>query len=80
MYDKELKQKLVMRVAKEWISDMKFSLDSMLLAIGSHDNSIYLYSFPEMKLKHKPFKKHSSYITHLDFSVDGNYLHSNCGS
>ena len=24
-------------------------------------------------------KKHSSYITHLDFSENGEYLHSNCG-
>jgi hypothetical protein len=25
-------------------------------------------------------KKHSSYITHIDFSKDGRYLHSNCGA
>lgn len=25
-------------------------------------------------------KKHSSYITHLDWSKDGSYLHSNCGA
>lgn len=25
-------------------------------------------------------KKHSSYITHIDFSRDGNYLHSTCGA
>lgn len=33
-----------------------------------------------MKQKCKPLRKHSSYITHLDFSADGNYLHSNCGA
>lgn len=32
-----------------------------------------------MKLRHKPLKKHSSYITHLDFSTDSNHLHSNDG-
>lgn len=25
LYDKELKQKMVMKCAKDWISDMKFS-------------------------------------------------------
>lgn len=25
-------------------------------------------------------RKHSSYITHMDFSNDGNFLHSNCGA
>lgn len=30
--------------------------------------------------KMRPLKKHSSYITHIDFSVDGGALHSNCGA
>lgn len=33
-----------------------------------------------MKSKFKPMRKHSSYITHVDFSVDSKYLHSNCGA
>ena len=34
------------------------------------------------KLKKLPFtmKKHSSYITHLDWSTDSSSLHSNCGA
>ncbi|CAK66752.1 unnamed protein product (macronuclear) [Paramecium tetraurelia] len=79
IYDKEFKQKYVNRLAKEWISDIKFSHDQSWIAIGSHDNSIYIYSFPDMKQRYKPLKKHSSYITHIDFSIDGNHLHSNCG-
>lgn len=47
--------------------------------MGSHDNTVYIYTFPDMKLKNKPLRKHASYITHVDFSQDGNYLHSNCG-
>ena len=27
-----------------------------------------------------PMKKHSSYITHIDFSCDGVNLHSTCGA
>ncbi|KAG6611619.1 putative microtubule-associated protein [Phytophthora cinnamomi] len=67
---------------KEWISDIKFSPCGNILALGSHDNSIYLYTVgsgaSEFK-KRKPFSKHSSYITHFDFSEDSNYLQSNCG-
>ncbi|ETP32383.1 hypothetical protein F442_18894 [Phytophthora nicotianae P10297] len=69
--------------AKEWISDVKFSPNGDILALGSHDNSIYLYSVgsgaSEFK-KRKPFSKHNSYITHFDFSDDGKYIQSNCGA
>jgi WD40 repeat protein len=33
----------------------------------------------KMEIKYT-MKKHSSYITHLDFSCDSNYLHSTCGA
>ncbi|EGZ30558.1 hypothetical protein PHYSODRAFT_471884 [Phytophthora sojae] len=69
--------------AKEWISDVKFSPCGNILALGSHDNSIHLYSVgsgaSEFK-KRKPFSKHNSYITHFDFSEDSSYLQSNCGA
>jgi hypothetical protein len=29
--------------AKEWISDIKFSPDGSICAIGSHDNAIYAF-------------------------------------
>lgn len=80
IFDKALKQKNYIKAAKECISDIKFSPDGLLLAAGSHDNSIYVYQFPEMKPKCKPLRKHASYITHIDFSMDGKYLHSNCGN
>ena len=51
-----------------------------MVVVGSHDCGIYAYSFPDWKQKCKPMKKHSSYITHIDFSRDGNYLHSTCGA
>lgn len=71
-----------MRAAKEWISDVKFSPDGTILAAGSHDNAIYIHlsNAPKLKQKVKPLKKHSSYITHIDFSLDGNNIHSNCGA
>lgn len=33
-----------------------------------------------MKPKFKPLRKHSSYITKLDFTAKGHHLHSNCGA
>ncbi|EEY63980.1 microtubule-associated protein, putative [Phytophthora infestans T30-4] len=69
--------------AKEWISDVKFSPNGDLLALGSHDNSIHLYSVGSVASdfkKRKPFSKHNSYITHFDFSQDSSYIQSNCGA
>lgn len=56
--------------------------DGSFLAIGSHDNNIYVYSVSENGRKYQKQGKcvgHSSFITHVDWSVDGNYLQSNSG-
>jgi WD40 repeat protein len=74
-----------MRDSKQWISDIKFSPDGNSLAVGSHDNVIYIYSVSldddsvSLSLRGK-FNKHNSYITHFDFSADGRFLQSNCGA
>ena len=66
--------------SKEWIQCIKFSPDGKTLAIGSHDNSIYLYECKKkFKLRAK-FSKHNSFITHFDFSADSQFLASNCGA
>ena len=57
--------------AKQWIGDIKFSKDGRLLALGSHDNSIYVYSVQQQFKRKAKFSKHNSYITHFDFSADG---------
>lgn len=49
------------------------------MAFGSHDNSIYLYRFPDMIPLGKPLRKHSDYIKNIDFSMDGTRLLSTCG-
>lgn len=61
--------------AAEGISDAKFSPTATMLAVGSHDNYIYLYECGfapaagvaqdcSLKLLRR-LKGHSSYITHL---------------
>jgi WD40 repeat protein len=73
--------------AKQWISDIKFSPDGASLAVGAHDNSIYLYSVtaaagaePAQFKKRAKFAKHNSYITHFDFTADSQRVRSNCGA
>lgn len=80
IYDSDtLEQTISFKHAKEWISDLKFSPDNGSLAVGSHDNAIYLYSLPKFQ-KLFVMRKHSSYITHLDWSENSMNLHSNCGA
>merc|ERR1712031_75874 len=60
-------------------SDCKFSPDGKTLAIGSHDEKVYLYDGKTFTLRAK-CEKHNSFITHLDFSADSAYIQSNCGA
>ncbi|KAG5192222.1 WD40-repeat-containing domain protein, partial [Tribonema minus] len=69
-----------LRDAKQWISDIKFSPDGKTLAVGSHDNCVYLYSVEQQFQRRAKFAKHNSYITHIDFSEDSAHLRSNCGA
>ncbi|KAF0698173.1 Aste57867_11158 [Aphanomyces stellatus] len=72
------------KTSKEWVSEIKFSPNNALLAVGSHDDAIYLYPIENHKINAKKklvFRAHSSYITHFDFSSgDSKYLQSNCGA
>lgn len=63
------------KACKEWVSEIKFSPNKAVMAVGSHDNAIYLYAVKKEDKGYtftetRTLKKHSSYITHLDFSVD----------
>uniref|UniRef100_A0AAV2JLP6 Echinoderm microtubule-associated protein-like 4 n=1 Tax=Knipowitschia caucasica TaxID=637954 RepID=A0AAV2JLP6_KNICA len=66
----------------EQLSVLRFSTDGSLLAVGSHDNFIYLYTVSENGRKYNRYNKcsgHSSYITHLDWSPDNSFIMSNSG-
>jgi microtubule-associated protein-like 6 len=56
------------KASKRWVSEVKFSPNDQTLAVGTHDSMIYLYDAANGFKPMKPFKKHSSYITHFDFS------------
>uniref|UniRef100_A0A7N4V355 EMAP like 3 n=1 Tax=Sarcophilus harrisii TaxID=9305 RepID=A0A7N4V355_SARHA len=66
----------------EQLSVVRYSPDGMYLAIGSHDNMIYIYSVSSDGAKCNRFGRcvgHSSFITHLDWSKDGSFIMSNSG-
>ncbi|XP_046762043.1 echinoderm microtubule-associated protein-like 3 isoform X2 [Gallus gallus] len=66
----------------EQLSVVRFSPDGAFLAIGSHDNVIYIYSVTEEGRRYNRFGRctgHSSFITHLDWSKDGHFIMSNSG-
>jgi WD40 repeat protein len=63
----------------EWIECMVFSPDAKNLAVGSHDNMIYIVDTKTYK-KVVKLTGHSSFITSLDWSVDSKYIRSNCGA
>ncbi|XP_043929530.1 echinoderm microtubule-associated protein-like 1 [Protopterus annectens] len=66
----------------EQLSVMRYSPDGNSLAIGSHDNYIYIYGVSENGRKYSRIGKcsgHSSFITHLDWSSNSQYLMSNSG-
>ena len=51
-----------------------------MLAVGSHDNKIYIYNVDNTYSKYCVFDKHNSFITSVDWSVDGEYIRSVCGA
>lgn len=65
--------------ANEWIETMRYSPNGQFLAVGSHDNGIYIYTTTDYTLRGKKLV-HSSYITAFDWSCDGRSLHSCCGA
>ncbi|XP_071963512.1 77 kDa echinoderm microtubule-associated protein-like isoform X6 [Antedon mediterranea] len=61
---------------------VRYSPDGNYIAIGSHDNYIYVYAVTENGRKYSKVGKcsgHSSYVTHLDWSADSQCLQSNSG-
>ena len=58
---------------------MAFSPDNQYLAVGSHDNAIYVYRTSDWGLQGK-CTGHSSYIMALDWCAHSKFLRTNCGA
>jgi WD40 repeat protein len=66
------------RDSTKHLTEMKFSPNSLVLAIGSYDNKIYIYDVNTSYSLTAVVTQHNSYITHLDFSDDSAWIQSNC--
>jgi WD40 repeat protein len=58
---------------------MAYSPDASKLAVGSHDNLIYVYETQNYSLLGK-LKGHNAYIVSIDWSYDNSYLRTVCGA
>jgi WD40 repeat protein len=67
------------RDSTKWLTDMKYSPNGELLAIGGYDHKIYIYSVNSGYALNGVVGQHQSFITALDFSEDSLWLRSNCG-
>lgn len=66
--------------SSEWVEVMAFSPDNTKLAVGSHDNNIYVYDATAGFSLLGTCRAHNSYIMALDWAADSSYIRSNCGA
>jgi WD40 repeat protein len=58
---------------------MMYSPDGSKLAVGSHDNNIYVYDSENYSLI-GTCKAHNSFIVSVDWSSDSQHIRSVCGA
>jgi len=61
--------------SKEWIEVIQYSPDGSRMAVGSHDNRIYIFEAENYELV-ATCSKHNAFITALDWTTDSNYIQS----
>jgi len=57
--------------SKEWIEAISYSPDGARLAVGSHDNNVYIYDVGNKYALLGSLKGNSSFIVSVDWSADG---------
>jgi WD40 repeat protein len=75
------KASLMQAGIEEWIEDLKFSPDGSKLVVGSHDNFLYLFDMSgQQPTLLRKFGNSSSFITHIDWSLDSKFIRTQDGS
>eukprot|EP00826_Nyctotherus_ovalis_P040247 TRINITY_DN3944_c0_g1_i25.p1 TRINITY_DN3944_c0_g1~~TRINITY_DN3944_c0_g1_i25.p1 ORF type:complete len:639 (-),score=140.57 TRINITY_DN3944_c0_g1_i25:288-2204(-) len=69
------KDKKVLACGKQEIGCLRYSPNDNMLAVGTYDNTVYIYTVPEYNLKSK-HKHHLSPVISIDWSVNEKYLRS----
>jgi len=64
----------------EWIETMGYSPCGKYLAVGSHDDNIYVYKAEDEYKLHGTGGAHNSFIVSLDWSADSMWIRSVCGA
>jgi microtubule-associated protein-like 6 len=76
-FNKKLK---TLKEAQEWSEVIKYSPCGKYMAVGSHDNAIYVYEVAKDYALFTKFNKHNSFVVSIDWSVDSQYIRSVCGA
>ena len=79
-FQRDLSEVTHIKDRKEVIHELKYSPDGQHLVVGSNDNFVDVYSVAQRYKKVGECKGSSSFITHLDWSMDSKYLQTNSGA
>uniref|UniRef100_A0A7S3VHN2 PLAT domain-containing protein n=1 Tax=Dunaliella tertiolecta TaxID=3047 RepID=A0A7S3VHN2_DUNTE len=77
----DMSQKVAeMHFSSQGIKELKYSPDGTKLAAGSHDCDIDIFDVTRGYARLARCTGHSSYINHVDWSVDSRIIQSTCGA
>ncbi|KAF5837533.1 hypothetical protein DUNSADRAFT_4226 [Dunaliella salina] len=77
----DMSQKVAeMHFSSQGIKELKYSPDGTMMAAGSHDCDIDIFDVTRGYARLARCTGHSSYINHIDWSVDSRIIQSTCGA